>query len=213
MKRCYKCGETKPPSMFSADKSRADGLQPRCKSCYAEYKRSRRKPPRPLQTEEEKKAKLRAWRAANREKHTLQAAEWRKRNPEKVEMSIARYREANGERLKALRKIWSIENEDRIREKNRKHRLANPGKYAEHAQRRNATKLKATPKWANIDVIRSVYDAASKMTSETGESYHVDHIVPLRSKIVCGLHCEFNLQILPASKNTSKGNRYWPDMP
>lgn len=38
-------------------------------------------------------------------------------------------------------------------------------------------------------------------------------LVPLHSKVVCGLHCEYNLQILEAKKNIGKGNRHWPDMP
>lgn len=44
--------------------------------------------------------------------------------------------------------------------------------------------------------------------------------MPLKNCVVCGeefkargLHCEDNLQILPALDNLSKGNRHWPDMP
>jgi hypothetical protein len=44
-------------------------------------------------------------------------------------------------------------------------------------------------------------------------NHDVDHIVPLTSKFVCGLHCEANLQYLPSRVNQSKKNRYWPDMP
>ena len=36
----------------------------------------------------------------------------------------------------------------------------------------------------------------------------VDHVVPLQSKFVCGLHCEANLQVITKSKNASKCNRF-----
>jgi hypothetical protein len=45
-----------------------------------------------------------------------------------------------------------------------------------------------------------------------GRGVDVDHLVPLRSPVVCGLHCEANLQLLSSVENIRKGNRYWPDM-
>lgn len=58
-----------------------------------------------------------------------------------------------------------------------------------------------------------VYELAVIRTSMTGILHEVDHIVPLTSAVVCGLHNEHNLRVLSASMNRSKGNRYWPDMP
>jgi hypothetical protein len=41
----------------------------------------------------------------------------------------------------------------------------------------------------------------------------VDHIIPLKSDFVCGLHCHTNLRVITAEENKAKNNRYWPDMP
>jgi len=78
---------------------------------------------------------------------------------------------------------------------------------------RRAKKLLATPAWADKDKILEFFKEAQKLTEETGIKHHVDHIVPLVSKLVCGLHCEANLQVLTAFENLSKGNHYWPNMP
>lgn len=65
----------------------------------------------------------------------------------------------------------------------------------------------ATPTWANHELIKAIYAKAKEKGME------VDHIVPLDGKIVCGLHCHHNLQLLTAEENKRKHNRWWPDMP
>jgi hypothetical protein len=74
-------------------------------------------------------------------------------------------------------------------------------------------KINRKPVWANKKKMICFYREAKKLTQETGTPHHVDHIVPLRSAIVSGLHCEANLQVITWRDNVVKGNRYWPDMP
>lgn len=76
---------------------------------------------------------------------------------------------------------------------------------------RRALKLEATPTWltpAHFDAMRSTYDEAALLTRETGIPHQVDHIIPLRHALVCGLHVPWNLQVLTASTNKSKNNSF-----
>lgn len=47
----------------------------------------------------------------------------------------------------------------------------------------------------------------------SGMDVHVDHIVPVISDFVCGLNVPWNLAVIPAGPNMSKGNGWWPDCP
>jgi hypothetical protein len=71
----------------------------------------------------------------------------------------------------------------------------------------------ATPPWVDRSQILLIYEASVRATRETGIPHHVDHIVPLAGKNVCGLHVPWNLRAIPASENLSKGNSLDADRP
>lgn len=82
-----------------------------------------------------------------------------------------------------------------------------------HANKRRAAKLQRTPQWADEDAIRSIYDECAKTSKRTGIKHHVDHVVPLNGKNVCGLHVASNLQIIPAIENLRKRNKWVDEFP
>ena len=89
-------------------------------------------------------------------------------------------------------------------------RKLNPDKHAAKESRRRAAKLKATPSWLSGEQLahmKRMFKWAKVISDETSVPYEVDHIVPLQGKNVCGLHVPWNLQVIPASVNRSKGNR------
>lgn len=89
----------------------------------------------------------------------------------------------------------------------------NPDRRAANESRRRARKFNASPKWAKESRISEMFVLARDLTEKTGIKHQVDHIIPLRSTLVCGLHVETNLQVITAVENIKKLNRFWPDMP
>ena len=112
-------------------------------------------------------------------------------------------------RLKAKR-AYQQNNRDKINEYNNRWFRENPAVHNAIQARRRASKLNATPDWLKDEHkahIKRTYKLASLMKEITGLEYHVDHIIPLKGKGVCGLHVPWNLQVLRADLNLSKSNR------
>lgn len=67
--------------------------------------------------------------------------------------------------------------------------------------------------WAQIEEIAEIYALAAFASKFFGKPYEVDHIVPVNSELVCGLHVVANLEVVARHENRSKSNKAWPDMP
>jgi hypothetical protein len=138
-----------------------------------------------------------------------------------TEKAKARYLEKKDHILSVSRE-WAVKNREKRRESSRKRYAENPQKHCEYASawkkknrqratlwqlQRHAAQRGATPPWFEKEAVANVYEKASEF------GFQVDHIVPLKGKTVCGLHCWANLQLLDPLLNNIKGNREWPDMP
>lgn len=118
---------------------------------------------------------------------------------------------ANYERERLQQTTYAKQNRDTLNACQRKWKSLNKGKVNAATRKRQASKLKATPPWLTekqLHDITVVYTACSNVTDRTGKPHHVDHIVPLQGKNICGLHVPWNLAILPAAMNMAKSNTH-----
>ena len=108
----------------------------------------------------------------------------------------------------AYNRQWRHANPDKAKIHCERWRIKNPASLMERTRRRQASQMQRIPQWADLAAMKRTYEAAKCLEVMTGRKYHVDHIVPLQGKIVCGLHVEYNLQILPAHINLQKANAW-----
>lgn len=191
MKLCKKCATKKPLTEFYRHVGCVtDGHEGTCKAC--------------------KKASVSLWNESNRGKRRAHSKKWNRANPVVVAAASKKWKGKNVARVRAYKRAHP--------DKNAVARAAAWNKAHPHVQRaagarRRATQIHATPAWANLAEIKKLYEIAARRTRLTGMEWHVDHAVPLKSPLVCGLHVENNMQVMPARWNVAKGNRWWPDMP
>jgi hypothetical protein len=132
-------------------------------------------------------------------------------NRQHIAAYAKQYRQENTAYIANLNREWMRKNAAHQAASKKAYQQANLDKYAEINAQRLAAKMRAIPLWADRSAIKRLYAKAVRITQKTGTAHHVDHIVPLQSKRVCGLHCEANLRVLSAFDNQSKSNRLWPD--
>ena len=187
-KECSVCKETKDAAEFNKRKASPDGLMNKCKVCD--------------------KACTMLTRRKNTKRNTLAGTPDRtgtKKCPacgetkQKTEF-FADVSTTDG-LLCHCRDCSNIRNQQWAKD--------NPAKRNAINARRRAGKLKATPSWEDKRKTMWYYDESQRISQETGEVHHVDHMVPLKHWSVRGLHWHMNFDILPGAENMSKGNRFW----
>lgn len=147
------------------------------------------------------------WRRSNKDKSCAYSAAYRERNPEVGAEYMRKMRSAFRDKMLADERRRYDEHREKFAEKNRRYRTLRPDVFAHHSAKRRADILTQTPAWANLDAIQALYERAALLTKETGIQYVVDHIIPLRGRVVCGLHVENNLRVITWTENSKKANK------
>lgn len=138
---------------------------------------------------EKRKLREKKYREKNKGQAAIKRKEYLKNNPEKVTRYHARVRELHKEYRKNPKYL---------------------AKKAAHERNRFSKKINATPEWLTSDQLKEIenfYLEAKRLEASDGTKRHVDHIIPLQGKDICGLHVPWNLQILTASENFKKSNK------
>lgn len=129
---------------------------------------------------------------------------WRHNNPDKVKAFKQKERRRHADKIRTRTRAWRALHINEIKIANRLWRHNNRSAATALKARRRARKLRATPIWTCKETVADFYLEAQY------QGMHVDHIVPLKHPLVCGLHVEHNLQLLTAAENQRKYNRFTP---
>ena len=108
MKKCIKCGEVKPFSEFCKDKTRADGLNNKCKKCVKQYNTENKEYFKNYYTEN--KDKIKGYKKA-----------YDIKNKDRIKEFNKNYYTENKDKIKECHKKYRIENKDKINEINKKY--------------------------------------------------------------------------------------------
>lgn len=178
LKKCNKCLKLLPLENFSKDKNTKDGFSYSCRECHKLLYQ---------QKAEIIKNRISIYRAKNKELIRERNRKYYENNKQKILNKVLKWKNENPEKVAIYTKKFA--------EKYKKQKVANNAFY-------RAQKRKATPKWLTKEQLEQI----AQFYKNCPEGYHVDHIVPICSDFVCGLHVPWNLQYLPGNENESKGD-------
>lgn len=214
-KVCNTCGIEKPRECFSIRVDTPSGLRSDCKECLnlkSKLYYDNNKEQVIIRTQSWAKENrllvnfLKRKRYAEDPNNLIKDRNYRLNNKGNIKVWSKEYRSRPEvkSKLKIYRLKYESNPENKLKNKiaSKRWRDNNKDLVCYYSSSRRARLKQATPVWACQDTIKSFYKDAQYF----GES--IDHIIPLNNPLVCGLHCEFNLQMIPLSDNIKKNNTF-----
>ncbi|WP_143393275.1 hypothetical protein [Fimbriiglobus ruber] len=184
-------------------RNKTTGKCAKCKACNALYER---------ENKERISKRTKLYRERVRVERSRKQKAYRDERKDKARDYHKAYYAANKQKLIRRERARYQAKRETILEQCRLYSKNNRAKVNALHSKRKAMQKQAIPSWVDFEAIRVFYEKAKELTRKTGIEYEVDHIVPIRSRRVCGLHCQQNLQVITAVENNRKNNSFWPDM-
>jgi len=217
-KTCTVCCVEKPVTAFYARKGLLDGHRSECKECTL-TRNGKWRDANP----ETYKASVVQHRAANKERILGADKAYRERNRAEIQARRRTYYAINSEPHKASVKRDAAKNPERVKATLAQFHVDHPeyrSSYNTQYYKANRTKCIASAKkrekymkqqhkvvgalsQAHKAEVAAMYDFCQVFTG-----YEVDHIVPVQGKHVTGLDVPWNMQVLPATENRRKSNKF-----
>ena len=188
-KKCTKCGEVKSLDNFGRHKGHNDGKRSHCKSCCKHYYKIYR---------QNNKEKIKISKQDNKEKIKEYNKEYYSKNKDRLikETSLYSKEKRENDSLYKLRSIIS-------------HRIRQSIKRQGYSKKTKTYNILKCEYYFFIEFLNGV--ASNGYTYGVG-NLHLDHVVPIslaETEEEILLLCHYsNYQLLNATENVSKGNRY-----
>lgn len=150
------------------------------------------------------------YQATNKEKARSYRKKYIDKDPESAKAQARAWYEQNREAVVMRSRAWFVQNKDRAIANSRAWAERNKSEITQYRRNRKKRVLERTPAWfSDLDrfVLEEAYLLAAHRKLVTGIDWHVDHMFPLYSRTVSGLHSWTNIQVIPAFMNLMKQNK------
>lgn len=227
---CKVCQVVKDDCEFKWSRGKRLGLV--CRPCSRAIKARQYAEDEALQIKTRQRAI--EWERANPERVAERSKLYRSENIEAIQARRVSYHAENADRINGKSRLWYATNRTTALESQKLYRELNEeackAARARHYQKTKGAHKERMRKWRELNPRRATaYTRAYLLRREMRtpvwseskailEFYYlcppdreVDHVIPLKGKLVSGLHVLSNLQYLTRSANAAKSNKFNPE--